>query len=1281
MESQCVEYAADSEDEDWLDTTMNSENQDRLSIANLEKIIWKLELANSMVTQHMLRKAGKINNASFEERYQNLCSVGASMMERKSKGSSAFMQPLSKAAAVKLLKKHEGFESTVIERVYEYWARKRRARKEPLLRTLQPKTAANDRDPDHTFREREKVKRPNTRRRRHVNRGENVEEKLNEIKDEMGHVCNILRSMINRESVKAHVVNVYVAQKRLLLDKLSSEEQGQTSKLTEIRKDQKKKERYLKRDDAEYRAKICRFLLQNVFHGQLRKMFASARGTEGEGGCDAAISRRLRKAQKRRQKVISFLVQDRNWQKWHDKTWMQKMYIILKKRSILGSMTRYVHQKRTWRRWDAFVKLTRDRRQRKMIELAQKRRLVPGHPGKTTKMLKSTGKPSSDSKSDPGKVTDIHRKKAIPRPNSAPHSEGGESHGDGSGGDATSAEAVAGWTVAWAQRQGIVAPKAPRVTKTINIPSTFVVPQNGFSCLPPRLKEMYTEAEKDAMQPPDQVSRKIKALRLRRQRLRQIQRDGQAERTAAVAQFNQEWQRDSERKHQKDRTQRLQRDLLETRELSQKERVKKAYAFLTKNQRGKTNSVEEFVSPGQPMDEGMASEPALEMEGVTSECLSCENYAEMRRKVLLFLKQKIRSLSRRSSEQQRNNSGIPELKEMLERFWQLKSAKIPDLCLMEALIGDLVTAAEQDAASDGPASSADISDEGTSSAIRKKRKRSRNKVNPRSKATKSNQEVESSKERKTDGTLMKRVYLIKRPHRRLALEIRLRGRNKTMQLKPGQTAQFNAFPGDGQQMDIDMLRRHIEAEDVTSEMADERVRSTAGTSKESAMDPKQRQQPELSAHWNSLCSRDGPVAQVSVHSHRMIKAQSAPVLVTSDECYPPNAQHNKTKSVRRNVAVGMGASLRLLKGKGISLSALNKRQRLRRQILKPLLPRIEANRSLPKTKLRKIQALLNVKMQVPSRPERKPLFCYAFKLDNIVHSDKIPANMMKSPPYLPPEVLRSGLTRVGRGNRMWVDRVDPLTLRRSTLKDGDSARSVGDLIPTLQRVLKSDQRKRRVIRQKSIQRSLYKRKLEEKKAQKINEMQESATQLANRQQNFLPYCVVQCGLGKDARRGEKAGKTREEVDTKKEAQRLYGTMMEVGVPLPMQHLLHATSSASAAALAAGPSSNAMESAQMRIKTEPPMTMGMFHEERNQNGAQVTTPSEAPLEDGNTSIVMPREVMSSLGRIRSEGVLFGSTSTRFTQSSEVRGTKPGAFRTELRCLLSLVDDEDGFRFRC
>ena len=59
MESQCVEYAADSEDEDWLDTTMNSENQDRLSVANLEKIIWKLELANSMVTQHMLRKAGK----------------------------------------------------------------------------------------------------------------------------------------------------------------------------------------------------------------------------------------------------------------------------------------------------------------------------------------------------------------------------------------------------------------------------------------------------------------------------------------------------------------------------------------------------------------------------------------------------------------------------------------------------------------------------------------------------------------------------------------------------------------------------------------------------------------------------------------------------------------------------------------------------------------------------------------------------------------------------------------------------------------------------------------------------------------------------------------------------------------------------------------------------------------------------------------------------------------------------------------------------------------------
>lgn len=60
MESHVVEYAADSEDEEWLESNMNTDGQDRLSAGNFEKLIWKLELANSMVTQHILRKAGTL---------------------------------------------------------------------------------------------------------------------------------------------------------------------------------------------------------------------------------------------------------------------------------------------------------------------------------------------------------------------------------------------------------------------------------------------------------------------------------------------------------------------------------------------------------------------------------------------------------------------------------------------------------------------------------------------------------------------------------------------------------------------------------------------------------------------------------------------------------------------------------------------------------------------------------------------------------------------------------------------------------------------------------------------------------------------------------------------------------------------------------------------------------------------------------------------------------------------------------------------------------------------
>jgi len=59
-----VEYAADSEDEEFLATVFNTDGQTRLSANVFEKLIWKLEISNSMIIHHTFRNQGPTKSLS-----------------------------------------------------------------------------------------------------------------------------------------------------------------------------------------------------------------------------------------------------------------------------------------------------------------------------------------------------------------------------------------------------------------------------------------------------------------------------------------------------------------------------------------------------------------------------------------------------------------------------------------------------------------------------------------------------------------------------------------------------------------------------------------------------------------------------------------------------------------------------------------------------------------------------------------------------------------------------------------------------------------------------------------------------------------------------------------------------------------------------------------------------------------------------------------------------------------------------------------------------------------
>lgn len=187
-EAEVIDYDLDKEDVEWLNSFNGSSN--KLSAEKFEKLLWKLEMACARALERAL------------------ATTGAAPSERWSAAAVACIDYLKKEDALTILQKCVGGRPITLQTVYDYWASKRKKTGKPLLRCLQAPTSASDTNSYNVFRPREKVNRPQTRRRRE-NSMECLE-KLKTIKDNLYHAMEMAKLTLWRENKKATMKRVDV---------------------------------------------------------------------------------------------------------------------------------------------------------------------------------------------------------------------------------------------------------------------------------------------------------------------------------------------------------------------------------------------------------------------------------------------------------------------------------------------------------------------------------------------------------------------------------------------------------------------------------------------------------------------------------------------------------------------------------------------------------------------------------------------------------------------------------------------------------------------------------------------------------------------------------------------------------------------------------------------------------------------------------------------------------------------------------------------------------------
>lgn len=190
-----VEYDADSEDEEWLNNF--NRDQARLSLEKFEAMLWKLDIANS-----------EASDKSFTY-------LGLSAAERRTSEACATTEHLKRQDALQMLEEMCPARDTTRAAVYEFWLQKRAKLCRPLLRRLQAPTAVNNSDPYKVFRPRDRVHRPQTRRRRENNT--DSLDKLTLIKQNIEDGLSLLELVVKRERKKRDMVYVFTDWQQLQL--------------------------------------------------------------------------------------------------------------------------------------------------------------------------------------------------------------------------------------------------------------------------------------------------------------------------------------------------------------------------------------------------------------------------------------------------------------------------------------------------------------------------------------------------------------------------------------------------------------------------------------------------------------------------------------------------------------------------------------------------------------------------------------------------------------------------------------------------------------------------------------------------------------------------------------------------------------------------------------------------------------------------------------------------------------------------------------------------------
>ncbi|KAG2498114.1 hypothetical protein HYH03_003872 [Edaphochlamys debaryana] len=175
------EYDLDGEDEDWLDA-FNAGEANRLSEEKFELMLWRLETANAEANQRLMAEPGYATDW------------------RLLPAAVAATSNMTRDEALSVLRKHACARDPILAAVYDYWKGKRERMGKPIMRRLQAPTNPSDTNPYNVFRPRERVNRPQTRRRR-----ENTQDcldKLRQIRESMLKSLEMTELLTFREARK-----------------------------------------------------------------------------------------------------------------------------------------------------------------------------------------------------------------------------------------------------------------------------------------------------------------------------------------------------------------------------------------------------------------------------------------------------------------------------------------------------------------------------------------------------------------------------------------------------------------------------------------------------------------------------------------------------------------------------------------------------------------------------------------------------------------------------------------------------------------------------------------------------------------------------------------------------------------------------------------------------------------------------------------------------------------------------------------------------------------------